>query len=125
MENLKIKETLKTPGIDFDPNAGTLKIFGRAIPENPEEFFTGVLQWVKNYFRNPYDTTKIDIQLEYINSGSSKYMLEFLHLLQEMHKEGKKCEINWYYEEDDESVLELGKHYQSIIDVPFKLIAMY
>ena len=125
MENLQIKETLKTPGIDFQPQEGNLKITGRAIPENPEEFFTGVLQWIKNYFKKPQDLTKVDIQLEYINSGSSKYMLEFLHLLQNMHKDGKRCEINWYYEEDDESVLELGKHYQSIIDVPFKLIPLY
>jgi hypothetical protein len=125
MENLKIKDTLKTPGIEFNPQEGKLKIFGRAIPENPEEFFTGVLQWVKKYFQNPTELTIIDIQLEYINSGSSKYLLEFLHILQDKHKEGKKCEINWYYEEDDESVLELGKHYQSIIDIPFKLIPVY
>jgi hypothetical protein len=125
MNNLKIKSTLKTPEIDFKAEEGVLKVKGRAIPENPEEFFSAVLQWVRDYFKNPNQVTQIDIQLEYINSGSSKYMLEFLHLLQKMHQDGRKCEINWYYEEDDESVLELGRHYQSIIDVPIKLIETY
>jgi hypothetical protein len=84
-----------------------------------------VLQWVKDYFNNPKENSTISIQLEYVNSGSSKYLLELLHMIEGMHKSGKTCEIKWYFEEDDEAVLELGKHYQSIIDVPFKLIEVY
>ncbi len=125
MDDLKIDKTIKTPGIKFSAEEGTLIISGRAIPENPEEFFIGVIQWVKDYFKDPKDLTTVSIQLEYINSGSSKYLLELLHMIEEMHKSGKLCEIKWYYEEDDEAVLELGKHYQSIIDVPFKLIEVY
>jgi hypothetical protein len=30
--------------------------------------------------------------------------------------------INWYYEEDDEDMLEAGEDYESIIKVPFKMI---
>ncbi|MGM0497637.1 MAG: DUF1987 domain-containing protein [Bacteroidota bacterium] len=125
MENLRIDKTLKTPEIDFDAQKGILKISGRAIPENPEELFSGVIQWVKEYFRSPQELTTIEIQLEYINSGSSKFILDFLHLLQDMHNSGKKCKVNWYYEEDDEAVQELGKHYQSILDLDFNLIETY
>ncbi|MFO8234384.1 MAG: DUF1987 domain-containing protein [Bacteroidales bacterium] len=125
MENLWIESTIKTPAIDFNAETGVLSIKGRAIPENPEEFFSEILQWMKDYFKNPLQSTQIDIQLEYINSGSSKYLSELFQLLQERHKGGNKCEVNWYYEEDDESLLELGKHYQSIIDLPIKLIAIY
>jgi hypothetical protein len=31
--------------------------------------------------------------------------------------------INWYYEEEDEDMLEAGEDYDAIIDLPFKLIA--
>ena len=44
MENLKIDSTQKTPEIDFDADNGSLKLSGRAIPENPEEFFSEVVQ---------------------------------------------------------------------------------
>jgi len=125
MENLRIDYTLKTPDIDFDAQKGILKITGRAIPENPEEFFSGMIQWVKDYFKSPKELTTVEIQLEYINSGSSKFILEFLHFLQDMHNSGKRCKVNWYYEEDDEAVLELGKHYQSILNLEFNLIETY
>ena len=125
MENLRIDSTLKTPDIDFDAQKGILKITGRAIPENPEEFFSGMIQWVKDYFKSPAELTTVEIQLEYINSGASKFILEFLHLIQDMDRSGKKCKVNWYYEEDDESLQELGKHYQSILNLEFYLIETY
>ncbi|MBO7596417.1 MAG: SiaC family regulatory phosphoprotein [Bacteroidales bacterium] len=30
--------------------------------------------------------------------------------------------INWYYEEDDEDMLEAGEDYQSILKLPFKMV---
>ena len=125
MENLRIEETIKTPGVYFDAQTGVLKINGRAIPENPEDFFTSIIDWIFDYYKDPCEETVVHVQLEYINSGSSKFILEFFHILEEHHQSGYHTKVNWYYEEDDEAVFELGKHYQSILDLPFKLIEIY
>ena len=125
MNELIIEKTVKTPYINFDSQSGILKIEGRSIPENPEEFYTKLFDWSNKYFTNPQNETLINVQLEYINSGSSKFILEFFQLIQKYKSQGINCKINWHYEEDDEAVLELGKHYQSIINVPFKLIEIY
>ena len=125
MNELIIDKTVKTPYINFNSQSGILKIEGRSIPENPEEFYTKLFDWSNKYFTNPQNETLINVQLEYINSGSSKFILEFFQLIQKYKSQGINCKINWHYEEDDEAVLELGKHYQSIINVPFKLIEIY
>ncbi|MBI9053878.1 MAG: DUF1987 domain-containing protein [Bacteroidales bacterium] len=125
MNELIIEKSAKTPFINFDAQSGILKIIGRSIPENPEEFYTNLFIWTKEYFNKPQNETLVHVQLEYINSGSSKFILEFFQLIQLYKGKGMNCKINWHYEEDDEAVLELGKHYQSIIDVPFKLIELY
>lgn len=125
MKELVIEKTVKTPYVNFDPVTGTLKIIGRSIPENPEDFYDDLFKWVEKYFNEPQKETTINIQLEYINSGSSKFILEFFQLIQDYHAHGNNCKINWYYEEDDEAVFELGKHYQTLINVPFKLIEIY
>ncbi|MGM0407668.1 MAG: DUF1987 domain-containing protein [Bacteroidota bacterium] len=125
MKELVIEKTVKTPYVNFDPITGTLKIIGRSIPENPEDFYDDLFEWVKEYFKNPQKETTINIQLEYINSGSSKFILEFFQLIQDYHAQGNNSKINWYYEEDDEAVFELGKHYQTLINAPFKLIEIY
>jgi hypothetical protein len=125
MKELVIDKTVKTPFVHFNPDTGILKISGRSIPENPEDFYDKLFDWVKDYFNHPQKETIIEIQLEYINSGSSKFILEFFQLMQEFYLQDKECRINWYYEEDDEAVFELGKHYQTLINVPFKLIEIY
>jgi len=125
MNELKIEKTVKTPYIHFDHKSGILKIVGRSIPENPEEFYEKLFAWAKEYFKQPQSETLVNVQLEYINSGSSKFILEFFQLFLDFYKQGHSCKINWYYEEDDEAILELGRHYQSIVDVPFKLIETY
>ena len=82
MKELVIEKTGKTPFLNFDPKSGILKIIGRSIPENPEEFFSKLFEWVNDYFKSPQEETLVNVQLEYINSGSSKFILEFFQLFQ-------------------------------------------
>jgi len=42
--------------------------------------------------------------------------------LENIHKGGSQIVINWYYEQDDEDMLEAGEDYQAIINIPFKMI---
>ena len=122
MDDQIIKKTFNTPEISFKPEEGYLKIEGRAIPEDPGEFFETVIIWLKDYYKNPLELTKVDIKLEYINSGSSKYMLELLRILKVNYDNVKDCIVNWFYEEDDESIYELGDVLTNFLGIPFEFI---
>ena len=125
MKELVIEKTVKTPFVHFDPEKGELRLVGRSIPENPEEFFSQLFDWIDEYFIDPRESTTANLQLEYINSGSSKFILDLFQRLQKYSEMGRDCKVNWYYEEDDEAVLDLGKHYQTILKLPFHLIETY
>ncbi|MCF8381157.1 MAG: DUF1987 domain-containing protein [Bacteroidales bacterium] len=125
MEEYLLKKTFNTPEVHFIPSEGYLKIEGRSIPEDPNEFYDSIIKLLKEYYKNPEEITRCDIKLEYINSGSSKFMLELLRILKINYDQGKDCIVNWYYEEDDESIQELGMHYKSTIKLPMKLIEYY
>ena len=122
MKELVIQKTNNTPGINFDPEAGLMKIEGRSIPENPGDFFDPLIEWLEEYYKNPVEITRFEMNLEYVNSGSSKYLLGIFRILKKKHDAGKKCAISWYYEEDDEAIFGLGEHYKNTIKVPFNLI---
>ncbi len=122
---LEIKGTNKTPSIRFDPETGILEMKGRSIPENAVEFYKPLVDWLTDYAKNPKDKTEVNIQLEYFNTSSSKCILDVFKKLEEINKkEGKEVVINWYYEEDDEDMLEAGEDYQSILKIPFRMIEM-
>lgn len=122
METVTIEGTPKTPTINFDMQKGLLEIKGRSIPENSIEFYKPLVDWLEKYSSNPKPQTNVNIQLEYFNTSSSKCILDVFKKLEAIHKGGSEIVINWFYETDDEDMLEAGEDYQAIINVPFKMI---
>ena len=121
MEKRIIQEELKNcPGIAYYPDSDKLELVGRSIPENPELIFKRLDEWITLHFEKN-SGLNVSIQLEYINSGSSKYLYEILKRLAGLIKAGKTVEIKWLYEEDDEAMLELGEHYRDSAGIPLKI----
>ena len=125
MDVIKIEATPKTPMVHFDPEQGHIEIRGRSIPENSLEFYKELLDWLEEYGNDPRESTNVEVQLEYFNTSSSKCILDVFKALEGIHKKGKtEMVIHWYYEEDDEDMLEAGGDYEAIVTVPFEKIAI-
>jgi hypothetical protein len=124
MDSIFIEGTPKTPNINFDHDNGSLLLKGRSIPENSIEFYKPLVDWLEAYSSSPKPKTVCDVQLEYFNTSSSKCLLDLFKKMEVMSNGGNEIIINWYYEEDDEDMLEAGEDYQSIINVPFKMIEL-
>jgi hypothetical protein len=121
MEKLVIQEELKNcPGIAYYPDTNKLELIGRSIPENPELIFHRLEEWLTLHFEKN-NGLDVNIQLEYINSGSSKYLYEILKRLTGYGRSGKLVKMKWLYEEDDEGMLELGEHYRDTAGIPLEI----
>jgi len=108
------------PGIIYYPERNTLEITGRSIAENPENIFTPLSEWITVHFTNNH-SLNVNIRLEYINSGSSKCLFDILKKLTGYHRSGKNVLMKWLFEEDDESILDLGEHYRDTAGIPIKI----
>ena len=118
-----LSPTNNTPEVILDPE-GIIKLTGRLVSENPLDFFNPIEDWINEYFRNPAEITCVEIGLEYINSSGTKYLFDIIHRITHVYleKDEKRFVINWYYEEDDEDMLERGTFFSSNLDVPFNFI---
>jgi len=121
MELVSLESTKKTPNVLLDPS-GRIRIGGRSIPEDASKFYDNILNWVLDYCHTPSDTTVVDIELEYFNSGSAKFVMQILRELSELLAEGRELKVNWYYEEGDDDILERGEYYSSILDLEINFI---
>ena len=121
MEPINIEPSVKTPKISFDDGSGALEIEGRSIPENSTEFYKPVFEWLDAYIDSPSANTEFAFKLEYLNTSSSKCILDVLIKLEKLHINGNKVVVNWFYEEDDDDMKEAGENYQSIVSVPIQL----
>ena len=104
MTDLLIAQTDSTPQIDFKIS-GQMTMKGSSLPENPQNFFDPLYNWVKEL---SVETVQIDLKLEYVNTSSSKRVIELIKAIDNNNKV-KKVNLSWYYEEDDLDMLEYGE----------------
>jgi hypothetical protein len=118
---LRIEATAKTPFVYLNSEDGIFIIKGRGIPENTIEFFKPIVEFIECNFYG-LKNYKAYCQFEYYNSDVGKYFIRVLKKLESIYKRGVNVELYWYYEKDDEDMLEEGEYYELMISVPMKFI---
>jgi hypothetical protein len=124
LDELHIQPTDKTPEIFLDPE-GTIKIKGRGLIVNRTELPDIVLNWIDIYLLNPAEVTYIIIAFEYLNSFSTSMLVTIIKRVSEVAFQSKKLIIKWFYEEDDEDILERGEYIASSVQIPFEFIVSH
>ena len=115
---LKIEGSKTMPAITF--KNGTLNIVGRSVLNNSSVWTEPVSKAL--FEQSSYSkTTQINIHLDYLNSDSSRSLLNLLSVAEKLHNMGKKVEIRWFYSNNDTSMLDQGIIFKDLIEVPFKL----
>lgn len=121
MEEILLLATDKTPGITFK-KTGELKISGKSIPEDAEEFFAPALKWLDGYVENPAKNTILSIDLEYFNISSSKRILFILYKLNDLVAKNADVKVKWIYDDNDEDMFEVGQDYAFMVKIPFEFV---
>lgn len=106
MNSLIIQKTDSTPEISF-LQKGEINITGRSLPEDVHKFYDPLIDWVKNL---AVENVKVDLKLEYLNTSSTKKLLNLLVALDENSKINT-INVRWYYEFDDIDMEDLGGIY--------------
>jgi len=122
MTILNIKGTDDTPSVILDKEKGLLEISGRSLPEDVNQFYEQILDWIDQYSENPNDRTVFNFKLEYFNTASSKVILDILLKFEEIVEKGKEVLIKWHYHEEEEDMLEAGEEYADIVEIPFDYV---
>ncbi len=122
MDKLFLEATVQTPLIDFDPESGLMQIKGRAIPDNPDNFWLPILNWFESYLMLPAEETIFEIDLDYFNISSSKRILVLLYKLNDIADNGRRVNVKWCYNKADEDMFEVGQDLAYMVRVPFEFV---
>ncbi len=114
--------TETSPHILFDADQGLFQMSGRSHPEDYHSFFAPLIEIIEEYVKKPQKKTLMNIYMEYINTGSSKYFIKLLIAMKSVVNEGYEIEINWLYDESDDSMLEIARDFETVLKVPFNFI---
>ncbi len=110
MENITREETSNTPYIHFD-TCGHLIMQGRSFPKKVRALYDPLIEFV-SAMHAPSIT--FDINLDYINSSSTKRILELLESI-ENNPAVQSIQVNWFFEEGDDDSLEIAQLYEDAL----------
>ncbi len=130
MENLYIESTDTSPRISFDVKNHKFELSGSSRPEDVISFYGSVIYKIENYVKKVIDTEsnlsefnfEVKCDLLYMNSASSKYILQILDHFKKLHSNDAKIKVDWYYEDVDDQILEDGEDLSDVIKIPFNFI---
>jgi SiaC family regulatory phosphoprotein len=121
MKTTTIERTSDTPSVMLDADRRLAEIIGNSYPENAVEFYQPINDWIKGYFAEGNAALIASLKLNYFNTSSAKCILNLFTILQEYHNNGKKVEVQWFYDEEDEDMLETGKAFSVDFNMPFDI----
>jgi uncharacterized protein YkuJ len=122
MEPLDIKATNDTPRVLFDPDNNLFEISGRSLPEDVVTFYQPVLDWLDEYTRTPLKKTDFVFKYIYFNTATSKLVQDILIRLEHLQEKGSEVKVSWYYEQDDEDMLDLGIEFKENVNIAFEIV---
>lgn len=120
MEALQIEPYLQTPEINFNPDTGVMFLSGKSYPADAIEFYQPLIDWSKNYIKNPASKTELTCEIEYLNSASQKQLVELIMAFKPLYDSGKNFIVKWKYEEGDDDILSVGELIEHELEIPFQ-----
>ena len=123
MEVLNLAGTEDTPTIVLNAEEKVFSISGRSLPEDAASFYAPVLKWLSDFESSQSGVNiTFEVKLEYFNTASSKLLLDIFSKLEDINSnDSNTVKLEWYYETDDEDMMEAGEEYSELVELDFVL----
>jgi hypothetical protein len=92
-----------------------------------EGFYHNILDWFDDYSHSVLtkegrDPVIVNLDFDYFNSSSAKYILDFCKKIAGVRSKGKDISVKWHYEDDDTDMLQTGKEMSKMARFPFEYV---
>ncbi len=125
MATIKIAATDRSPEVDFDFGANRFLIRGESYPEDVTEFYAGPIGQLEAHLTELSGAEiMFDFDLVYFNSSSAKVLIGLFEKLDEVAAAGNRVTVNWFHEDDDDNMKELGEEFGEDLETAvFRLVS--
>lgn len=125
MENITLKSSPATPyfpEVNFDADTGVCEISGESYMEETYKFYLPLINWFKDYTKGNSKKLELNIKLVYLNTSSTKCVLDILEILKDFEDQGGNVNVNWYYDKTDPDMVDEVEDFEAESGMKIKLI---
>lgn len=123
LSKVKLQATRNLPEFILDPERKYISIKGRFMASYKDAmvFIRTIEDWISKYALLPHTKTTIDVYCIYVNTRNKKrYFSIFEHFQEVLNPD--EIVLNWYYDREEEDVLEDGEILASKLKLPVNFI---
>ena len=109
MENITLTSSPETPyfpEVNFDIESGKCEISGESYMEETYKFYLPLITWIKQHIETKNQEIELIIKLIYLNTSSTKCILDMLEVLKDYQDKGGDVKVIWYYDIDDPDMVD-------------------
>lgn len=124
MENITLTSSPTTPyfpEVMFDADKGVCEISGESYMEETYKFYLPLINWLKDYTKEVKKPVELNIKLIYLNTSSTKCVLDMLEILKDYEEDGGKVKVNWYYDKSDPDMVDEVEDFEAESGVKIEL----
>ena len=122
MDTIRIEKTNNTPSVYIDEDNMLCRIEGSSYPEDAHEIYQHVLDWLERVQHKTGSQLVVEFDYDFLNSISHKKVWQILQGLKQFHNNGNEVKVKWYFEENDEDIMEAGEDLSELMNIPFEII---
>lgn len=115
--------TDSTPAVKFDADRNLLRFEGESYPEDVTAFYAPLLDWLRTHLATDRPL-RLELAFSYLNTSSTKALLDFLLVLDDHHRRGGTVEVEWQYQSAVEVMQEAGEEFGEDLSLPYRLVAI-
>jgi hypothetical protein len=115
--------TRDTPEMIINKKSGDLILRGNSYPADSVAFYSSILEWYKLQIEaNRYPSIQLDFYFDYINTSSTKLIIQLFDLFENQVNAGNKCLVRWHFFPDDANIRDIGEDLRNFVNIPFELV---
>ncbi len=110
MESFFLPASPMSPEVSLDFDQHRLSVRGESYPENAAAFYGPIIERTRAWLEGCEGCAiEVNVSLAYFNSSSTKMLFAFFDALNEAALAGNEVRLNWYRDEEDETIMEFGQ----------------
>jgi len=110
------------PDILLDKDNFYFKASGVSYPEDAVLSYAPLIEWLNAIDISLKPSLKGVFDFQFLNSVSSKMIYEVLIKMRSFHLAGLPVKVEWYHDESDEDIQELGDDLARQLKIPMEII---
>lgn len=124
MENIILTSSPTTPyfpEVSFDVDKGICEIRGESYMEETYKFYLPLINWIKDYIKLIKKPLELNIKLIYLNTSSTKCILDILENLKDFEDDSGQVKVNWYYDKSDPDMIDEVEDFEAESGIKIEL----